>query len=363
MKVLVLSEHSGSSRYWSAALPELRRRGIDVAYGTVHPEGDIHRELTDQGFEVRSLGARSSKDYPAAILRLAKIQRTDGYDIIHASEPLPALIAGAARRLGSKKARVLYHYHHTVVGGKQRIISRFAARLSDRVMAVSRASRDAAIAQDGVAEQKVSIAHNGIAPLRKVTADEVTALRRQLGVGDGDVLLVLVARLREEKGHLTAISAVTTLASLVERRVHLAFVGTGDYENVIREAVTEDERLTVHFAGHQDDVALWFASADVNLMPSYAEPFGLVAVEAMSSGRPLVASAVDGLLEIVEDGVSGLLVPPHDSDALAAAIKRTLNDRQLATHLASGGAERVATAFTIEKMVGGWVDCYNLLLK
>jgi glycosyltransferase involved in cell wall biosynthesis len=83
----------------------------------------------------------------------------------------------------------------------------------------------------------------------------------------------------------------------------------------------------------------------------------------MSSGRPLIASGVDGLLEVIEDGTSGLLVPPGDPEALAASITRLLEDPALYERIAVGGIQRVADRFTMECMVDGWIDCYNWALS
>lgn len=98
----------------------------------------------------------------------------------------------------------------------------------------------------------------------------------------------------------------------------------------------------VHFAGHEDDVYPWFDAMDVVVHASFGEPFGLVLVEAMALGKPLVAAAAGGPLEIVEDGVSGLLVPPGDDAALAGAIERILDDPGLASSLAAGARVRAA---------------------
>jgi glycosyltransferase involved in cell wall biosynthesis len=105
----------------------------------------------------------------------------------------------------------------------------------------------------------------------------------------------------------------------------------------------------VHFAGHQSDVHPWYDALDVVVHASFGEPFGLVLVEAMALGKPVVATAAGGPLEIIEDGISGVLIPPGDPDRLAATIDRILGDRSLAAALGRAAAER-AQAFSEQGM-------------
>jgi len=109
----------------------------------------------------------------------------------------------------------------------------------------------------------------------------------------------------------------------------------------------------VHFAGHQEDVYPWFDALDVVVHASYGEPFGLVLVEAMALGRPLVATAAGGPVEIVEDGVSGLLVPPGGPGAMARAVLRLLSDPGLAARLGAGARAR-ATRFSDTQMAANF---------
>lgn len=363
LNVLILSETADRSRYWEAALPRLAARGVTPTYVTLHPRGPIHERLEEEGFTTFSLDSQSSKTYPVAVMRLRSILKRGRFDIVHGSEAIPAVIAGTACSLATGMPKCLFHYHHTRVSAKQHRLSRLGVRLADGVMGVSRAAVAAAVENDGARSDRAWITHNGIETPREVTGEELAAMRERLGIRSGDLILSLVARFREEKGHLTALTAVHEIATGIDRGVHLVFPGSGPYEEHVRQAAVAVRNVNVHFPGHQDDIAPWFALADINLMPSYAEPFGLVAIEAMASGKPLIASGVDGLLEVVEDNVSGLLVPPRDAGALARAIERLLGDAGLYAKLSQGGIDRVKQHFTLERMVDGWIDCYNRALS
>jgi glycogen synthase len=110
------------------------------------------------------------------------------------------------------------------------------------------------------------------------------------------------------------------------------------------------------------DVTPVMSLMDVVVIPSVWEPFGMVAAEAMSVGRPVVVSRAGGLPEVVEDGISGLVVPPGDPGALFQAIDRLLADSELRDRLAETGRQRVAERFTVEVMAGNMLALYHQLL-
>lgn len=361
MKVLVFIERAEPSRYWEAAVPLLRDEGIDVAFVTLRPRGPLSDAIEGKGISAYSLGAVTAKDYPLATIRLASLVRREKFDIIHACESIPAAISGVSRVVSAEALR-LFHRQHNACPQKTRLFHLLANKLSHKTMTCSAATRDFACDIDGVDRRNVSVAYSGIVPLVDVPPKVVAEMRTKLSIPADAKVVSLVARLHEGKGHLTLISAAERVAHAVPYPIHLVFAGSGDYEPIIRENAARAKDITIHFTGHQEDIAPWFAVGDIAAMPTYAEAFGIVAVEAMSSGKPLIASGVDGLLEVVEDGISGLLVPPRDVDALADAMIRVITSPELAASLAAGGQKRVTERFTMEKMVEGWIDCYNWAL-
>jgi glycosyltransferase involved in cell wall biosynthesis len=232
---------------------------------------------------------------------------------------------------------------------------------TDRVMAVSQATANAVCAEYGVAPARMFVAYNGGPALRQVSAEETRLLRRQLQISTDAHVVVIVTRLRPEKGHRRLIEAMPLVAAGATRQVYLVIVGDGPYRAALEEYARTMWPRNVRFVGHQQDVAPWFALADVVAVPSDREAFGLSAIEAMYSRRPLVASRVGGLCEVVEHGESGLLVEPTPCE-LADALLAVLLRPALAARLAEGGFRRAHTHFTTEAMVQGWVRCYEELL-
>jgi glycogen(starch) synthase len=191
---------------------------------------------------------------------------------------------------------------------------------------------------------KVDALGNGIRPADwSPGAERVAAARSRWAGAEPGPLLLLTARLEWEKGVQTALGAMSRLRR-VHPRARLVIAGTGTQEDALK-AEARRRRLgrSVVFAGHlpQPELAALAAAADVALVPSLYEPFGLVALESAAAGTPLVVSDTGGLREFVEHGVTGLRVPPEDPGALARAAALILHDQVLARRLSRAARARV----------------------
>ena len=171
------------------------------------------------------------------------------------------------------------------------------------------------------------------------------SVRRLLG-WEANSIIGIVGRLEPWKGQHTFLEAAATVAQL---RPECRFAVVGDdllgnhreYPKYLRRLAHELGLADrVHFAGHQEAVYGWFDALDIVVHATYGEPFGLVVVEAMALRKPVIASTPGGPEEIVEDGVSGLLVPANRPEALARSLQRLLDDPGLAARLADAGQRR-----------------------
>jgi glycosyltransferase involved in cell wall biosynthesis len=235
-------------------------------------------------------------------------------------------------------------------------------RLVDRYIAVSHASARHLQESKRILARKITVIHNGrdLVNFRPPTPRDTAVARAQLGLCAGPVILT-VARLDEQKGHRFLIDA---LGPLVRFQPHLValFVGDGPLERELK-AQSDAAGLTDHirFLGYRADVARCLAAADVVALPSLYEGLPLAAIEALGAARPVVATEVDGTPEVVVDGDSGLLVPPADPVATAMAIKRLLDDPQLAARLAANGRAFAERHFDIRIQVARTVAVYDEL--
>ncbi len=175
----------------------------------------------------------------------------------------------------------------------------------------------------------------------------------------GSQIVGVVARLEPEKGHPTLLEAWPTVLREVPD-AYLLIVGEGSRRETL-EAQARDLRIAhrVVFTGRRDDVPAVTAALDVAVLPSYREAQGLSILEAMALSRPVVASNVGGIPEMITNGVTGLLVPPHDAAALAGSIIRLLRDHPYADTLGRAGHDQVHDRFCIQLMVKAIEDIYE----
>jgi glycosyltransferase involved in cell wall biosynthesis len=245
----------------------------------------------------------------------------------------------------------------------------------DRIIAVSRAivAKLRAEGRSGVPTQLI---YNGVDLDRYSSQEACCTLPEEYGFSPGTPLVGVVARLEPEKGHPTLIAAwPLVLAAVPDAR--LLIVGEGSQHAELERQAEELGLMgmpcegdacvgTKHarpgakvvFTGRRDDVPAVTAALDVSVLPSYREAQGMVILEAMALGRPVVASCVGGIPEMIRDGETGLLVPPHDPAALAAAIIRLLTDHPLADTLARAARTVVHDRFCVERMVASIEGVY-----
>lgn len=204
---------------------------------------------------------------------------------------------------------------------------------------------------------KIEVVYNAVEPQR-FDKPPSPALRAQLTGGRERPLVLTCARLDEQKGHPVLLRAAAEVRDAV-----FAFAGEGPQRDSLEsQAAQLGVADRVRFLGERDDVPELLASCDVFALPSYYEGSPISVLEAMAAERAVVSSAIAGTNELIEDGDSGLLVPPGDADALAAALQRLLSDSELRSSLGRRARERVQLEFTRDAMVRRTERIYEELL-
>jgi len=228
----------------------------------------------------------------------------------------------------------------------------------NRLIAVSKAIERKLLDEQRTAVP-VTLIYNGVDLDRYDQQEACCTLPEEYGMEPGSQIVGVVARLEPEKGHPTLLEAWPAVLRAVPD-AYLLIVGEGSRRDAL-EAQARELRIAhrVVFTGRRDDVPAVTAALDVAVLPSYREAQGMVILEAMALSRPVVASNVGGIPEMIEDGVTGLLVPPRDPGALAAAIVRLLTNHPLADTLGRAGHDMVHDNFCIELMVGAIESIYD----
>jgi starch synthase len=222
-------------------------------------------------------------------------------------------------------------------------IEKTAVEAAHRVIAVSHKMREDILAHFGADPDRVVVIHNGIDPGQFKRTERRDALDR-LGVRPPYVLFV--GRITDQKGIFHLLEASRQLPAGVQVILCASAPDTPEIEVRLRRAVAELPNVRwINEMVPVDVVTQLYSHAAVFACPSVYEPFGLINLEAMACETAVVASAVGGILEVVEDGRSGLLVPPGRPDALAEALNRVLADPGLARAMGQAGRRRVEAAF------------------
>lgn len=223
-------------------------------------------------------------------------------------------------------------------------IERTGVEAADRVIAVSAKMRDDILAHFRVPPERVVVIHNGIDPSRFVRTKQRDALERY-GVRSPYVLFV--GRITDQKGIFHLLDAAPRLPRNVQVVLCASAPDTPEIEERLRRAVAERPGVVwINEMVPVEVVTQLYSHAAAFACPSVYEPFGIINLEAMACGTPVVASAVGGILEVVEDGITGYLVPPARPDALAEALRRFIDNPELGRHMGEEGRRRVEQHFS-----------------
>lgn len=234
---------------------------------------------------------------------------------------------------------------------------RALARGVDRYLAVSREIADELVERLGWPAGKVEVVYNAV-DVERVAVPAPPGLREQLGGSEARPLVLTPARLNAQKGLPVLLEAI---AEVPEALFLLAGEGP-EREALEAQAAELGVADRVRFLGRREDIPQLLATCDVFALPSLYEGSSLAVLEAMAAGIPIVSSAIGGTEELIEDGRSGLLVPPGDARALAVALRKVLANAELRQSLAAGARERVDAGLRREQMAARVSDVYRELL-
>jgi glycosyltransferase involved in cell wall biosynthesis len=349
------------SHYFANLGRGLHAHGVTVS-GVSLTEPAAPPWLTAIGGEYACLEARRKPAYPGAIVRLARWLREREVDVVQTHLIDGGIVGVAAARLARVPLVVLTRHHTAeieMIGTRLHAwCDRLLTRGADRVVVLSHAVKTHMVAREGAPADKIDVIYQGFDfNALAATDDDRRRVRAELGL-DGAFVIGCVARFFRTKGHSHLLAAARELSREIPH-LKVLLLGGGDrtpIEAMVREHGLEDR---VIFGGYRRDVPACMRAMDVVVHPSLTEAFCQTVVEALAAGAPLVATNVAAAPEVVTDGVHGLLVPPADAGALAAAVRRLQRDPALARRMADEGRRSVIERFTIERMVTKQLECYG----
>jgi glycosyltransferase involved in cell wall biosynthesis len=351
----------GVSRLFSWWFPRYDPDRFEVHLcGLKGPEA-ASRLLEAQGIPVHHLG-RGRFD-PRTVPDVVGLARRLGARILHVHGYAASDFGRLAARWAGARLVLHEHFADPAMPAYQGVADRALRSLTDAAIAVSESTRAFLVEERHVPAERVRVIFNG-APLDEFAPSGPAAAleaKRALGIPDDDIAIGSVGRLNAQKGHSYLLEAAAPI--LARRRdVWLVLVGDGDLEASLREqarALGMGDRTL--FVGHRSDIPAVLAALDVFCISSTYEGTPLALFEAMAAGKAIVSTAVDGCREVLDDGNTGLLVPPRDAPALGAGLSRVIEDRELRRRMAEA-ARRASVAYDIGASVGKMEALYEHLL-
>jgi glycosyltransferase involved in cell wall biosynthesis len=358
----MFSLHIDTARTWRGGqnqvlltvlgLRALGHRAMLVA----HAAGEL-RQRAREGLELIPLAPRTEMDLGAA-WRLSRLIKQVRPDVLHAHDPHGVAMAALALSMSTQLAkpplvaarRVDFHL-------KGNALSRWKYRQVDCFVCASDAIRGMLIA-DGVPAARAVTVHEGI-DLGRVDAAPVASLHAELWLPHHAPVVGNVAALVPHKGQRHLIEAA---AIVIQKVPDARFVIAGEGElRPQLERMIKDRHLEKHvfLAGFRPDVLSLHKAFDVFVMSSVTEGLGTSLLDAMAAGKPIVATTAGGMPEVVADGRTGILVPPRDHEAMAAAIVTLLTDEAARATMGAAGLARVRTMFSAERMVQDTLAVYR----
>jgi glycosyltransferase involved in cell wall biosynthesis len=359
VQVLATGTNGGAQEHLFGLLSRIDRTRYDVSVVSLSA-GSAARKIARLGVPVDVIDDPDDGVATAALAaRLGEIRPEIVHNHMYRAEVVGTRAILAVADRGLPRPYVVSTVHSSRVrAAEDRATLRALTPSIDRLIAVSRAIADK-IADERGGLAPVSLVYNGVDLERYDSQAPCCTLPEEYGLEPGAKLVGVVARLEPEKGHPTLLEAWPgVLRDCPE--AYLLVVGEGSRRDAL-EAQARELRIAhrVVFTGRRDDIPAVTAALDVAVLPSYREAQGLTILEAMALSRPVVASNVGGIPEMVEDGVTGLLVPPHDAVALGVAITRLLRDHPFADTLARAGHDLVHDRFCIQLMVNAIERIYD----
>lgn len=370
----------GIARHCEGLAKELVQQGHDVHLFTLDFPGSPSYEEMDGIKVYRAATELGHPNFLTWVLlfnhflgkKMAEVSQSVNFDVMHVHDWLAAF-AGISFKHYLQKPIVLT-VHSTEIGRAQGLhspdsfsidgIEWWATYEADKVIVCSQSMKSEICGHFGLPWDKVDVIPNAIDATQYQTSADRGRVRQRHGVGWGEKMILCVGRLVPQKGIEYFIRAIPGIASRYPE-AKFVIVGEGWSRDFLEaEARSSGQRDKIQFTGFAPDkeVIDLMTSADVLVVPSVYEPFGIVALEGMATGVPVVASQVGGLSEVIEHDRTGIFVYPRSPDSIAWGVERILSDPDHARWLTENAKDKLHKAYSWEAVAMKTVEVYRKLV-
>ncbi len=344
-------EVGGLERVVESIALGLNKNKYEVQVWCLARGGVIAEELIRKKLSVKIL--RMSSYYnPIQIIKLSKLLRLSKIDIVHTHGYFGGTFGRLAAILAGTPA-IFAHVHTSYFGFKKRniFVDKILSYFTNKIISVSEATKDFVCNFEGIHPKKVCVIYNGAGP-RNILKKRMTVDRNSFGFSRADFVVVTVASLVKNKGHIVIIDAIKSVVKN-NGNIKLLIIGDGPLKNGLEKYVIDCQLGShIRFVGIRKDVFALLYLADLFILSTIErEGLGLSIIEAMSMGLPVIGTSIGGIPELIKNKENGLLVRPGNSHELAVAIQRLVSDKDQRKKMVKQGKKMYEQKFTAVKMV------------
>lgn len=351
--------YGGGEIWMITAAKELINRGHNLAI-ICRPDSQLRNFSEQSGIDTIPLRIGGDFD-PITIYKFAGIFRRNKIDIVLTNMDKELRLSGIASKISGKGKVVARHGIDLPL--KNKLHYRYTYNyLTDIIVANSEATKNNLIRNaPWLNPKRIKVIYNGINP-ENFNENNTRNLRNELGIPGDLPLIGFVGRLSIQKGIEHLLNGFRDIRKIID--AHLLIAGEGELENEIRNFISQNNlRDSVHLTGFRNDINNIMRTIDLLVLPSLWEGFGIVLIEAMAAGKPCVTTQISSMPEIVKNNVSGIIIKPEDSNALADACLKIISDKNLMFKMGMEGKRIVNDNFTLQEMMNNYEKVFYELLK
>lgn len=344
---------NGPARYFSSLVPRLNKERFNISLAVLRSRGRSDIIFRRDNIDVMYMGL--GKYNPRTLFHLINVIHTKDIDVLHLTGYGSTTFGRLAAVICGKPAIIQEHWADPNFSGPHRVLESCLAIVTAKAIAISEYARNFLIAKKGVPKDRIVVIRNGI-PLEQFrNGDKRSGIikRQDLGISGGDTVIGIVGMLHENKGHRYFIEA----ASLVrpkKPRTKFLVIGEGEMRAELERLVSGlDLEKYVMFLGHQEDIPAVLQMLDIFILTSISETAGLSLLEAMAAGKAIITTDSGGPSEIIQNGITGLVVPVRNSRAIADKIEYLIDNPAQLRYLgenAQKDSEHYDIRFTVQQM-------------
>lgn len=360
MKVLQVTTHinvGGISHYILSLSKAMKAKGVHTT--VVSSGGNLENVFSDRGIPHEGLNIKTKFEFAPKVLisafKLARLVKDEGINVIHAHTRVSQVACAIAAKLTGTA------YVTTCHGFFKKRARGIFDTWGDRVVAISDAVKEHLVCDLGVKDERIEVIYNGVDIdhfTADCTADEIENAKRSLGLKKGPVVGT-IGRLSSVKGQKFLIHAMVEVINKYPD-AQAVIIGAGDEDVPLKNLVRSlGIGNSVHFLPSVTDTHSYLSIMDIFVFPSVKEGLGIALLEAMASGKACVASDAGGIRNAIEDGVTGLLTPVGNSDAIGKAILKLIGDNDMRKKLGDNARSLAIEKFSLNNMADKMIELYE----